>query len=115
MPFIEIKTANKLSAKQREGVKSGIGEIISMIPAKAEEKTMIAISDSMHIYFRGDEKESAAFVDVRLKDAAPFEDKAKFTEALFTVLEQQAGIAKDDTYVSISEFEEWGSRGALKK
>lgn len=115
MPFIEVKTANKLSAAQRDAVKAGIGEAVTLIPGKAEEKLMIVISDANHIYFRGGEKESAAFVDVRIKDAAPYEDKVKFTEALYTVLEQKANIAKDDTYLSFSEFEEWGSRGTLKR
>ena len=67
------------------------------------------------MFFRGEEKASCAFVQVILKDEAAFEDKAAMTAKIFDVLEQEAGIAKDDTYVNIQEYPEWGSRGVLKK
>lgn len=60
-------------------------------------------------------KPPGAFVQVILKDEAAFEDKAAMTAKIFDVLEQEAGIAKDDTYVNIQEYPEWGSRGVLKK
>ena len=105
MPFIGIKTANKLTPSQKLAVKAG----------KKEEKMMMSIEDGENMFFRGEEKASCAFVQVILKDEAAFEDKAAMTAKIFDVLEQEAGIAKDDTYVNIQEYPEWGSRGVLKK
>ena len=115
MPFIGIKTANKLTPSQKLAVKAGMGQAVELIPAKKEEKMMMSIEDGENMYFRGEEKASCAFVQVILKDEAAFEDKAAMTAKIFDVLEQEAGIAKDDTYVNIQEYPEWGSRGVLKK
>jgi phenylpyruvate tautomerase PptA (4-oxalocrotonate tautomerase family) len=114
MPFIGVRTAQKLMAPQKQAVKEGLGQLISLIPGKSEEKLMIAIEDAQDLYFRGEEKASAAFVEVRLKDKAEFADKAKFTEGVFALLEEKAGIAKDNAYVNFLEFDCWGSRGVLK-
>ena len=111
MPFNGIKTANKLTPSQKLAVKAGMGQAVELIPGKKEEKMMMSIEDGENMFFRGEEKASCAFVQVILKDEAAFEDKA----AIFDVLEQEAGIAKDDTYVNIQEYPEWGSRGVLKK
>ena len=115
MPFIGIKTVQKLTPSQKLAEKAGMGQAIELIPGKAEEKTMMCVEDGQDLFFRGEEKNSAAFIEVRLKDAAAFEDKAAMTAKIFDVMEQAAGVAKDDAYVNIMEFEEWGSRGVLKK
>ncbi|MGI6665158.1 MAG: hypothetical protein ACOX3W_07085 [Christensenellaceae bacterium] len=115
MPFIQVHTAQKLDSTQKLAIKAGLGEAITLIPNKAEANLMMVISDGVDLYFRGEEKISAAFVDVRLKDETAFDAKAAFTEAVFNLLEKEAGIAKDDTYVNIGEYDAWGSRGVLKK
>jgi len=114
MPFIEVRTAQKLMAPQKQAIKEGLGQLISLIPGKSEDKLMIAIEDAQGLYFRGEEKASAAFVEIRLKDKAEFADKAKLTEGIFSLLEQKAQIAKDDVYLNFMEFDVWGSRGVLK-
>ena len=101
MPFIGIKTANKLTPSQKLAVKAGMGQAVELIPGKKEEKMMMSIEDGENMFFRGEEKASCAFVQVILKDEAAFEDKAAMTAKIFDVLEQEAGIAKDDTYVNI--------------
>ena len=89
MPFIGIKTANKLTPSQKLAIKCGMGQAVELLPGKKEEKMMMSIEDGTSMFFRGEEKQSCAFVQVI--------------------------IAKDDTYVNIQEYPEWGSRGVLKK
>lgn len=115
MPFVGIKTANKLTPSQKLAIKAGVGKAIELIPGKAEEKMMMSIEDGMDLFFRGEEKKSCAFVQVLIKDEAAFDDKAAAVAKIFDILEQEAGIAKDDTYVNVQEYPEWGSRGVLKK
>ena len=114
MPFIEVKTAKKLKSDVKNAVREGIGASISLIPGKAEEQPMMSIADVQPLYFRGEERDNCAFVEVRLKDAAELADKQKLTVAIYDVLEQKAGIAKDDVYLCFLEFDNWGSRGVLK-
>ncbi len=115
MPFIGVKTANKLTPSQKLAVKAGMGQAVELIPGKTESKLMMSIEDGLDLFFRGEEKTSCAFVEVRLKDEAAFEAKAAMTAKIFDVLEKEAGVAKDDAYVNIQEYPEWGSRGVLKK
>ncbi len=114
MPFIAVRTAQKLMAPQKQALKEGLGQLIALIPGKSEEKLMIGLQDAQDLYFRGEEKDSAAFVEVRLKDKADWDDKAKLTEGIFNLLEKKAGIPKDCAYINIMEFDCWGSRGVLK-
>lgn len=114
MPFIEVKTAKKLKSDIKLAIKAGIGASISLIPGKAEEKLMMCIRDAEPLYFRGEERDNCAFVEVRLKDKAELADKQNLTVAIYDVLEQKAGIAKDDVYLCFLEFDNWGSRGVLK-
>ncbi len=115
MPFVGIKTTKKLTPSQKLTLKAGVGEAIELIPGKLEEKMMMSIEDGLDMFFRGEEREACAFVEVKIKDKAEFEDKAKMTEKIFTLLEDVAGVKKDDTYLCIGEYDEWGSRGVLKK
>ena len=114
MPFIEVKTAKKLKSDAKLAIKEGIGASISLLPGKAEEKLMMSIQDAQPLYFRGEERDNCAFVEVRINDKAALEDKANLTVAIYDVLEQKAGIAKDDVYLCFMEFDNWGSRGVLK-
>lgn len=75
---------------------------------------MMCIRDAEPLYFRGEERDNCAFVEVRLKDKAELADKQNLTVAIYDVLEQKAGIAKDDVYLCFLEFDNWGSRGVLK-
>ena len=114
MPFIEVKTAKKLKSDVKNALREAIGASISLIPGKAEEKLMMSIMDAQPLYFRGEERDNCAFVEVRLKDKAELADKQKLTVAIYDALEQKAGIAKDDVYLCFMEFDNWGSRGVLK-
>lgn len=115
MPFVGIKTSKKLTPSQKLTIKEGVGRAIELIPGKLEEKLMMSVEDGLDMFFRGEEKEACAFVEVKIKDSAAFEDKANVTEKIFSLLEDTAGIKKDDTYLCFGEYEEWGSRGVLKK
>ena len=86
MPFIEVKTAKKLKSDAKLAIKEGIGASISLLPGKAEEKLMMSIQDAQPLYFRGEERDNCAFVEVRIKDKAALEDKANLTVAIYDVL-----------------------------
>ena len=55
MPFIGIKTANKLTPSQKLAVKAGMGQAVELIPGKKEEKMMMSIEDGENMFFRGEE------------------------------------------------------------
>lgn len=51
---------------------------------------------------------------MRCYKSAAFEDKKRFTEAAFEVVEQVTGLTADDIYLSCGEYDTWGTKGSLK-
>lgn len=113
MPYINIRLSKEVTAQQKEQLKSKIGEIITLIPGKTEEVTMVDISGGNSLYLGGRSLENGAFVDVRLKGKAEFKPKALFTEAVFKTLKELFDSSDKDIYLNITEFENWGYRGNL--
>ena len=113
MPYIAINTAQKLTDNQKEKIKSELGRLITIIPTKTEAGTLIDLSDSRTIY-KGGENVSGAFIDLRLFHKADFDAKKKFTEEVFELLSRELGIKKENMYLSISEYDSWGTAGTLK-
>ena len=114
MPFISVKTSSKLTLQQKQELNRGIGQIISILPGKAESNVMIEISDGHTLCYAGQERSGIAFVELRLFRESPTEAKEAFVEAFFKLLEEAAGIKPDDVYMNIMEFDHWVSRGKLK-
>jgi len=113
MPYIAINTSLKLSVTQKEKIKSEFGRLITIIPTKTEAGTLVDFSDSRTIY-KGGVEVAGAFIDVRLFHKADFEPKKKFTEEIFELLLRELGIAKENIYLNIMEFDNWGTAGTFK-
>jgi phenylpyruvate tautomerase PptA (4-oxalocrotonate tautomerase family) len=113
MPYIAINTTKELSNTQKENIKTEFGRLITIIPTKTEANLLIDFSDSRTIYKAGSEV-SGAFVDLRLFHKADFEFKKKFTEETFEMLTRELCIIKENIYLTITEFDNWGSGGTLK-
>lgn len=113
MPYICVNLTGTLTDQQKDELKRGLGEKIALIPGKSEKALMVDISENHTMYFQG-EKRPLAFVDVRCYKSAAFEDKKRFTEAAFEVVEQVTGLTSDDIYLSCGEYDTWGTKGSLK-
>jgi phenylpyruvate tautomerase PptA (4-oxalocrotonate tautomerase family) len=112
MPYIAINTTQKLSTDQKEKIKAEFGRLITIIPGKTEAVTMVDFSESKTIYMAG-KFVSGVFVDVRLFQKAAFEFKKKFTEETFEMLFRELGTEKKSMYLTIMEFESWGTGDTL--
>ena len=113
MPYIAINAAQKLSDAQKEKIKTELGRLITIIPTKTEAGTLVDFSDS-RTFYKGGENVSGAFIDVRLFHKADYEPKKKFTEETFEMLSRELGLKKENMYLSITEYENFGAGGTLK-
>jgi len=113
IPYIAINTSRKLSDAQKEKVKAELGRLITIIPTKTESTLMVDISDARTFYKAGQAVEGA-FIDLRLFRKAGFEPKKKFTEDTLEMLSTELGIKKENMYLNIAEFDNWGLAGTLK-
>ena len=112
MPYVAINTTQKLSAAQKEKIKTELGRLITIIPSKTEAVTYVDFSDSRTAY-KGGAEISGAFIDVRLFHKSDFEPKKKFTEETLEMLSKELGITKENMYLTIMEFNDWGFAGKL--
>ena len=113
MPYIAINTTQKLSDAQKEKIKTELGRLITIIPTKTEAGTLVDFSDSRTFYKAG-ENVSGAFIDLRLYHKSDFEPKKKFTEEVFELLSRELSLKKENMYLSIMEFDNWGTAGTYK-
>lgn len=113
MPYIAINTAQDLSDAQKEKIKAELGRLITIIPTKTEAGLIVDISSGRTI-FKGGENVSGAFIDLRLFHKADFEPKKKFTEEAFEMLSRELGIKKENMYLTIMEFDNWGLAGTYR-
>jgi phenylpyruvate tautomerase PptA (4-oxalocrotonate tautomerase family) len=113
MPYISSKLTVKLSEQDKDYLKSRMGEIISEIPGKSEEWLMVAFSDEETIYFRGNNMEKAAYIEVKIAGTSEREYKNKITSLLCSLFKEKLNIPKDSIYVTFSEVKDWGWNGEL--
>jgi phenylpyruvate tautomerase PptA (4-oxalocrotonate tautomerase family) len=114
MPFIAVNTTITLQPEQQDAIVQGLGRDITLIPGKSEGVLMVDVSGGHVMYFAGRKMSRCAFVDVRCYKEAPFENKKKFTETVFKLLRDVAGLEAGEVYLSISESPVWGTNGSLK-
>ena len=113
MPYIALNTSLEISETQKELIKTELGSLITIIPDKTESKLMIDFSESKTIYKAGS-KTSGVFIDLRLFHKSEFEAKKEFTEKTIEMINQKLDISKENIYLTIMEFDNWGSGGTLK-
>ena len=113
MPYIAINTSLQLSDAQKEKLKTELGRLITIIPTKTEAGLLIDFSGGRTMYKAG-ENVSGAFIELRLFHKSEFDPKKQFTEACFEMLSRELGLKKENMYLNILEFENWGSAGIFK-
>ena len=112
MPFINSKVSVKISQDQEKELKTRLGQAISIIPGKSESWLMTGFEDEYHLYFRGDNSEPMAFIDVMIfgnSDKAAFE---KMTAELTKIYGDVLGIAPDHMYIKYAASTDWGWNGS---
>jgi hypothetical protein len=113
MPYIAVNTSLKLTAAQKEKVKTEFGRLIAIIPTKTEAGLLVDFSDG-HTMYRAGTEAPCAFIDLRLFGKAETEPKKRFTQETFEMLNKELGLEIARMYLNITEFENWGSAGILK-
>lgn len=111
MPFIDSKVSVAISEAQEKELKTRLGQAISLIPGKSESWLMTGFEDNYHLYFRGDNSQPTAFIEVKVfgqENPSAFEAlTAEITKIFGDVL----GIAADHIYIKYEAVTNWGWNG----
>lgn len=110
MPFINVKTNQKLNADKIESMKSKLGQAITAVPGKSEGWLMVGVQDDCTLYFKGNDA-PAAMVQVSLYGSASSNALTTLTSHITGILQEEAGVPSERVYVSYMSTNEWGWNG----
>lgn len=113
MPFINVKLSETLQEPQIECVKTELGKAIALLPGKSEAYLMVNIEDGCKLFFKGNQSAPTAMCEVSVFGNAPRGVCEKLTEEICKILEMQAAVAPERTYVKFSFIDTWGYNGYL--
>ncbi|MBQ8830579.1 MAG: hypothetical protein IJ017_03165 [Oscillospiraceae bacterium] len=111
MPYMKVSVAKKLTEEERQELSKGLGEALGLIPGKHPSFLIADIEDGRNFYLGGMRQENFAFIDVRYYSKFSFQVKERFTKACFEALNKVLGTAKEQMFLTISEFSTWGGFG----
>ena len=111
MPFIDSKVSVKVTKEQEVELKSRLGKAISLIPGKSEQWLMTGFQDEYHLYFRGDDSQPMAFIEVRLFGEPDKKAFSRMTTEITKIFGEVLGIAPDHMYIKYSATMDWGWNG----
>ena len=72
MPFINSKVSVQVTPEQEKKLKTRLGQAISVIPGKSEQWLMTGFEDNYHLYFRGENSEPSASIEVQIYGTPSF-------------------------------------------
>ena len=111
MPYIQLKTTAGVSAEKKTALKAAFGKAIESFPGKNENWLMVNIEDQQRMWFRGDDSENAAMVDVDLLGGVSKPASEKMTAALCDLLQKELGVSPTRVYVKYTGYADWGWNG----
>ena len=112
MPFISTKTNVTVSKEKETQLKERLGQAISILPGKSESWLMTGFEDEYHLYFRGDNSQPVAFIEVSVYGSTNSGAFSKLTAEMTKIFGEVLGIAADHIYVKYSATSDWGWNGS---
>ncbi len=112
MPFIDVKLTKKLNDAQENSMKSELGKLIEAFPGKSESWLMCSIDSGKKIWFKGDNSEDSAFVEVKLFGTVDPVASDSFTADLCNYFNNELGISPLRVYVRFEGGTDWGWNGS---
>ena len=112
MPFIDSKVSITITEEQEVELKTRLGQAISLIPGKSESWLMTGFQDNYHLYFRGDNTEPIAYIEVNIFGRENPDAFNRLTGEITKIFGEVLGIAPDHIYVKYQALACWGWNGS---
>ena len=110
MPYINLKTTEKISKEKEDTLAKEFGRLIELLPGKSDEWLMSEFSGERRISFRY-ENSPAAMIEISVFGKCRAEDYNRLTAALTETVSRELSIRTDRIYVKYTECEHWGYDG----
>ncbi len=112
MPFINSKISTPLSKEQETRIKEQLGKAVELIPGKSENWLMLGFEPETSLYFRGDNSQPTAFVEVSIYGSENSSAFEKLTGEICRIYEDVLGISPDHIYIKYQPVSSWGWNGS---
>ena len=111
MPYVQIRTNKEISKEKELAIKERLGRAITLL-GKTEQWLMVECVPNCHMYFAGEEVETA-YVGVKLLGKSTEDAYNNFTKEVTNMLvENGETLTPDHVYVSYDEYDRWGWNGS---
>lgn len=111
MPFIHSKISIGITKEQETEIKTLLGQAISTI-GKTESWLMLGFEPECSLYFRGDNSQPMAFVEVSIFGSENRQAFDAMTGKICDIFKNVLGIAPDHVYVKYQAVANWGWNGS---
>lgn len=112
MPFIDSKVTTEVSKEQQQQLQDMLIAAAGEILGKSEGWVMLGFEPEYTIYFRGDDKTPAAFVEVSIYGSENRQAFSAFTGKICDAFNKVLGISPDRVYVKYYATSSWGWNGS---
>lgn len=112
MPFINSKISTGITKEQETEIKTLLGQAIQTIPGKSESWLMLGFEPEYTLYFRGDNSQPTAFVEVSVYGSENKQAFAALTGKICEIFNKVLGISPDHIYVKYEAVTNWGWNGS---
>ena len=111
MPFINSKISVTITNEQEQEIKTRLGQAIQAIPGKSESWLMVGFEPEYRLYFRGENNQPMAMVEVSVYGSENPSAFSKLTGEICKIFDEMLGIAPDHVYVKYQAVANWGWNG----
>ncbi len=111
MPYIQVRTNKELTREKEVAIKKRLGEAISILN-KGESWLMVEFVDKCKLYFKGEDGDNYAYVDIKIYGSSSSESYRIFTAEVSKILTEEINILPSNIYISYGEFSNWGWNGS---
>ncbi len=110
MPFINTRTSCEITKEKETAIKAQLGEAITLI-GKSESWLMLNFQDNCRLYFKGDNTQNMAMVEVALLGKATDSEYNALTAKITEIISKELSIAPSSIYIKYEEVGHWGYSG----
>lgn len=109
MPYIKTSTNVSISDEKLEIIKTKIGKSIEIM-GKTENWLMLEFNDNSKMYFKGNNDNPIAFLDVKV--LGQVNNSNEMTRELTNIISSELNISPSNIYISYQGYSDWGYNGS---
>ncbi|MDP4176752.1 MAG: phenylpyruvate tautomerase MIF-related protein [Bacillota bacterium] len=115
MPYISSTITMKLSDEKKDILKAKLGKLMQDVLGKSEDWLFVGFNEEETIYFKGEKKEKAAVIEVKILGIKSNKEKETFTSEVCKTFTKELSISGENIYVIFTEVAQgnWGWNGGM--